>query len=327
MANSWARNRERVTAGGPSPARFCLLFAGVPQTLPPHLLEPNLHPSWSGDVHRQTTTEDKPHSLQPLLRKTKWPPWAESLGKKASYFRKCWWTKEYICSNYRLKPPLVFPQVANKIFSCKGKIPKASNGELKIRSHYSDSYLGKPLCSLSFTLELPRQKSGKENSRQSDPDLLPPSSSWVQPRTWTACLTTQQESWQRRVLRTDLSLRMQKTALLRLPFQLPQGWCSWHPLVQPLLWTSLKESRVANTPVPTTHVSQRDPSLWSPLRLPTFSFRSTLPAINTASAYNRDETGLKQGSGLMLLRLAHTAITWSSQSSSYESKLRYFLTK
>lgn len=91
----------------------------------------------------------------------------------------------------------------SSIFSYKGKIPKASDRELKIRSHYSDSHLSKPLFSLSFTLELPRQKSGTRNSCQ----ICSPSSSWVQPWTWTMCLREQRDSWQRQAVRTDLSAR------------------------------------------------------------------------------------------------------------------------
>ena len=172
-ANSSARSRERVTAGGPSPACSRLPSAGAPHPFPPCPLKTHLHPSRSGDVHRQTSTEDKSHSLQPLLRKTQWPAPAESLGRKASYFRNRWQTTEYTRSNHRLKPLLILPQVASKIFSYKVKIPKASNEELKLGSYSNDSYLSKPLFSLSFTLEPPGQKSGKANSHQSDPDLHP----------------------------------------------------------------------------------------------------------------------------------------------------------
>lgn len=168
----------------------------------------------------------------------------------------------------------------------------------------------------SLACLLPRQKSGKVNACQPDLDLLLPSSSRVQPQTWTMCFTEQWSSWRGKYYR-KFCLSAHRRQFLRLPLQLLQGTTPF------VTTTALKKGSKhccfeQSIKYSSACASQHHPSLGSPLCSPTFSFRSTVPAINIGWAYNQDEFELKQGLDLMLFHLSHSVITWSNQSPSYK---------
>lgn len=168
----------------------------------------------------------------------------------------------------------------------------------------------------SFTLEFPRKKSGKGKLCQSDPDLLPSKPSWVQPWTWTAVLDGAMRHLAGPRTMDRLFLCTQKTpahgshradARNTLGYSHSFERCRVEQQIFQFLLPGLQDM------IPG----------WEVVYITQFFFKlHCLP-----SAYRREETGLKQGSELMLLRLHCSAITWSRQSSSYESKHRYFLTK